>query len=1826
MDWIYAEDDFDSWHHVDGHGTSVGRGVGSPKRRRLDTDTHTPSSTPSSQHSHLFTPDAFTTPTDFFDDYTSSVTPKGKISPRKNIIPVVDVPTPSKVFSLLSPSRTSSSQNSRVKTPFHILTTSSPIHSSASIEFSDYSAYNSQSDIFDDMPRRKGTDSSTPSKRTRITPIRPKSPPSNAFIIPDVIADEEEDHDFLESEYHSPESSSNDPSSETVDAENMDMDDTEETDERIGDVVVRKLKALICVILEHDAEESASSAYNAPDISSDPILSSSASYSKSSSLFLPVETAEESLLHTATIDRLSKLIGKVARHTRLQEIGEELFSTLIKVLERSVRKMQYLSLSDIVVGDSSDYEEDSTEVLCSAIEDRLSLISNGAKAATCIFSILSSASWSKQMHSEDTIAWSLDMLKSQLVQSVYITFEEKSQPCEVLHRYAEHRLERCRKQLGRMLIEMTTLLSSICTLFRSPSIRHTDNVLIPAAYLALSPFFIDTQSGFGTKTFDPRAIECLRLEALGLLEGIFSLYEDQRQWILEEILTSLIKLPTNKKHLRQYKLPDGRSIQTVSALMMILVQSCAAAPHGHGEAHAPDHEEPSTEAFEVWHRDWRTALESVNSNVTHIWQYLCSRCTKSAAKGSTTEAQYRLAFDNFLEDVLGVINLPEWPVAEIFIRSVSRKMMGFVDEISNHDNYKILMATEVLGSVAVCMLKQGCAVKELLQSEDVETSEILQSLVSDESLSMTSKPAVRHLLNAELQVLGYLDEMANSERDCRSARALSLCQYGVTFSDARNAVIASSQEDEEEIDSELSDAEVIGTDNLNDRISTCIHRLRKTVSGVVELAESPSRELAVRIALLLGQRQPLFRNLDAIIARILVVLERDGISQRSKALKALSQITNVDPSVLNQVNVQETVAKRLTDISPSVRDSAVDFVGRYMATDATIRGQYYKAVGERVLDRATNVRKRVVRLLKEIYTKTLEIEAHLRTDIIVKLLHRTEDDEAGVRELAFKSLQGLLFQSVPGLSFQKKSDWASLSTKLRLIVKLRVEDLVDICAGQGSQKTILEKFLRDCLNKGEDKKDAEDYMVAEFLALAMDYLNEALFSSQNEEDSPMETINGLRTINCLSMACPALMNASRTTRLLPYLKGCSTPQDRLVSCEVLRIYRASVPSLKLPGIEFCQHLQTILSGLLNRADPVIVREALPCFVALVDKHTKDYERLVNLVRSLLKQLASERDKHKKGQEINVRNVSMFLLIMGLICKHFDFAANETQLGRKLIGQLQTVVGRKRTVLSYAFDIAYYYTGSSFESMPHGKAIRRQALESLGWMCETLPSMLTMENSITLIETVLEAGDADLVNQVLCLFRDFLRSEQPRLAKSKPNRRENGRVDMKELIGNAEDFADAGVAGPTMQRFLPAILDAAVGPNDTNRYLACEVIEQIVVQGLAHPLLLTPTIVALSGRSDLGDIRRKALTILTNMHTRHSSLIHTRFVECAQRAAKLYDLDVELLGRHPELEAGAFDNWYAFVSEKRARRNDFIKSLVDAVDVGERQNTLEKSHVRFCAFVVDNLARLEFKTQEEVLLVVHYCIRILAVTGGHTFHQLQCDATDGDELRSSRSSVSSTTSTIFDRQSAGPSSRATSVDNSEGEVKIGADESSSTMSLFHASSVSCMMSMILKLKEYIKAAYGLSEEKCQAFIPSRTKTDDKDKPVTKRTDLPPLPCTDLLHVWVVDPSEDQMRAQCRQFAVLMALESTMVEEEASEDDEMYDVETPSKRSTSRSVTPSTAPVPRKRKTKRIATVTQRRPRRSTAGKRKRDVYEAEGRGEDDDQSSSSEEEDSGDDYA
>lgn len=110
-----------------------------------------------------------------------------------------------------------------------------------------------------------------------------------------------------------------------------------------------------------------------------------------------------------------------------------------------------------------------------------------------------------------------------------------------------------------------------------------EHLLIITVYIAIGPFFVDLAVGELTGKGKAKALEstssgsialkALRLNALALLRTVYAKYETQRQWIVEEILTSLASVP-DIKH-KSYKLRNGKAIHTVSALLLHLTQSAA---------------------------------------------------------------------------------------------------------------------------------------------------------------------------------------------------------------------------------------------------------------------------------------------------------------------------------------------------------------------------------------------------------------------------------------------------------------------------------------------------------------------------------------------------------------------------------------------------------------------------------------------------------------------------------------------------------------------------------------------------------------------------------------------------------------------------------------------------------------------------------------------------------------------------------------------------------------------------------------------------------------------------------------------------------------------------------------------------------------------------------------------------------------------------------------------------------------------------------------------------------------------------------------------------
>ncbi|KAI7561157.1 hypothetical protein KC319_g22116, partial [Hortaea werneckii] len=210
----------------------------------------------------------------------------------------------------------------------------------------------------------------------------------------------------------------------------------------------------------------------------------------------------------------------------------------------------------------------------------------------------------------------------------------------------------------------------------------------------------DRDSAVGVQNF-----ETLRRCAMDVLVKIFAKYHEQRHFVLSEILTSLEKLPATKQSARQYRLPDAKPIQLVSAMLMRLVQTSAT--HGGEKAGSrsraiveEDEEDEladSEDDEDVEYEDdedikvsskkltkrpdglpsiMRPLHDAAQSNAFYIVDMLVSRAMHTS---KSSDEPYRKLLDIFTEDFLNVLGSSDWPSAEMLLRSLVLRMISFVE-------------------------------------------------------------------------------------------------------------------------------------------------------------------------------------------------------------------------------------------------------------------------------------------------------------------------------------------------------------------------------------------------------------------------------------------------------------------------------------------------------------------------------------------------------------------------------------------------------------------------------------------------------------------------------------------------------------------------------------------------------------------------------------------------------------------------------------------------------------------------------------------------------------------------------------------------------------------------------------------------------------------------------------------------------------------------------------------------------------------------------------------------------------------------------------------
>lgn len=636
-------------------------------------------------------------------------------------------------------------------------------------------------------------------------------------------------------------------------------------------------------------------------------------------------------------------------------------------------------------------EEREPEVELSEVDyEKLTQILDAAResilAADCCIALLGSDRLTKQLYSEELIISCFNAVKNQLTKIIYPFVETSSGTAfEVggsnpLLRFVVKDTSSMasghRKQLSELFQALASVLPRINNLVNAETVAMSDAIIISAVYIAIGPFFVvESGEGEGAKgskkekdnvvlrTFGKSAMRGLRLDALALIRSIFANHENQRSWIIEEILTSLIKLSDTKQKAGQFRLRDGRSIRIVSVLLLQLVQTSAhdvrlkarkieknrqnqlamkrqeSFSESQQQTQEPFLDENDHEEIVLYKGGLDAAMQAART----IISFLTKRSGKGKATKNSNEAEYRAIFDNLIGDLLVVLFWPEWPAAGVLLTMICKYMVSALDDKHTHgqvdSNAAKTIALDHLGVIAAKIrsttLKfqkksdQGMKVKPLGSMEEIMNSQDVKAL--------------DRLLKAHRDIATHLVKRSSEDQAYDSARELSAAMLGQELATTLQQLQRWIESPEEDDDLNIKDRE---------KLQVFAKKIRGALRDVwkdppADVFNTGSQEEADRIDQLgeeIGTLQNMRSSFNPILNTIVGALNAPIIFMRTKALKALGQIVTSDPTVLSLPAVRRGIENHLLDSSPAVRDAAVELIGKYMIDSPDVAGDYYQKV------------------------------------------------------------------------------------------------------------------------------------------------------------------------------------------------------------------------------------------------------------------------------------------------------------------------------------------------------------------------------------------------------------------------------------------------------------------------------------------------------------------------------------------------------------------------------------------------------------------------------------------------------------------------------------------------------------------------------------------------------------------------------------------------------------------------------------------------------------------------------------------------------------------
>jgi cohesin loading factor subunit SCC2 len=1234
----------------------------------------------------------------------------------------------------------------------------------------------------------------------------------------------------------------------------------------------------------------------------------------------------------------------------------------------------------------------------------------GMRAARTSLRLMSGGREEKQLYSEDVIHSALNAFKN-ITENCLIPVVEMrgSGPSSSLFKL----LSAEKKAIMNLLSQCRRLFALMATLVSS--IELSETVITTLEFTASKLIFVENAHSEKDSILGVSKFDSFRVVAMDVLAQIFLSNPAQRPGIFDEILTSLEKLPVTKQSARQFKLAEGGSIQLVSALIMRLIQTSAAktqnikeksknkaleAFNGEADEDESDQADKAAAAGRVVITSETMAeqqpvtaiqelkdaasplLDTARQNATYVVGFIVNRAMKSTKTG---DAPYRNLLDLFVEDFITCLNSTDWPAAELLLRLFLFKMVHLAEGDKTPAPAKN-MALDLLAVMGAAISELNSHVRKAsnsLESGDDDLGRYLSGLAE---VSLDKKASAVDIVSWPAgpfrACLEFLEERSShgDNPQLRSAIGFFMAEWAskiVTTFD----LISDEDDDRAQLEKEYG------------RLA---YRLRMMISDSRWLSTEYSFEtvspaharLAYSLTLLHSQ---FCESFGRVLTILLGSMTSEQATVRSKSLRSVNQVLDTDPTIIDrEPAVKHLILRCSNDISIQVRDSALGLIGKCIHLRPALEEEMIPHILQRVNDSGVGVRKRAIKLSKDIYLKNQS--RSVRSLIADALLHRVNDLDEGVQELARQTIEEVWMSP-----FYQSSGSDNTSPTFKLAMADHVALMVQTVQRNSGVAMVLDKVLQSMLSNNA-KYTSANFKVCKALVATM--FETIIDNTASEDKDAPSARDALQILMIFAKSNPKLFNAEQVQLLQPYIAHVAGGDDLAVYRSVVVIFRHVLPDLSKAHHNFLATIRKDLIPAVSKMPKAILDDVVAC-LWIISSVLDDFQHLTRLVLSSLSGIQKMRGI--KFDEAGVRKICKLLLITGICGKHCDLDPQYE------VFQRQFPLMKEKSVSRLMTD-----TFAPFASPSQPLEVRKSAFDAIGMVCQSWPKSFLATNIDTSFKEVFneresqmeklkrieESEETDENNKkknvviqeleknamletiIMKSFRDFMLLEEKR-SEAQNEDLPGAAADPKAKLGVMGGGQGDGVALSISQKFLSHVINIALSRQDDMGLLATELVASVARQGLVHPKETGSSLIALETSKNV-KIAEIAFREHRALHEKHETILEKEYMR-AVHMAYTYQKNV-VKNTHGATLNPYTAKLYMMIEVMKISKPKGRKRFYDSLCARMQFDPLKMDesqlpeHLEFSQFIIENMAFFDYSTIDELLSAINAMEKVVSDMG------------------------------------------------------------------------------------------------------------------------------------------------------------------------------------------------------------------------------------------------------